>query len=1257
MVKTYHPLLSNAAFLSAHGGENTQFNGPQDDRNEISKFHPIKSANLVASLLVSPKFHANTVRIEALIHYILANCGGVQEPSSKIIQSWLNDFSPVSNISYMEDPVEDVFVTKVLTQHGDFRIYEGIWEANDFFLQKVLDTIKSIPSSFDASSLFKPIRALLSLSEEVANRNKANLYQIADSEDKSEVNVFSNDALNRLAKTLSFTEIHIKKLGYELDDLKPFIFDPSFRDSLNHQKFGNTNLERCPLVHDGNRVILILPTAVSIAIRRFVFDWVTQQGLAESFERNFVEQYIEFLQETPILGKPIPPNVPLIPKKVSEAYFIEAGAEIEKGRYLQVIVKVDTLDGFLEEGIDTPAPHSQEHAEEVERRIKLAREYFMAKDGYREGLSLVVFCGYGRPSYGVMPEDDSNWKIEFISAHDLETLGWIPGTSGKSIWQLLEQKRKLEEKDITFMNVNGLLNLYGWWEQTNHFLIPEEVEIGQGPWLINFPTDCLAKVRQKTRKSSDFHTEMYIDGTFKKVRRKHLSSIFLDEQNEPLYASYEDRHEGILLGCAITKRRPWWCRLNQDGTALDFDTRFKIWDALHNWLERIGKVLDKKFPNILIGPVLFSLDLSALPAYEHLPENPPSPSEALIDVTVIPEKSTVELHIKEPFLYHMHNPLNISEKELVHACIKGFVALVNLKLNDPEIEKLRDIIVPNQDARHIHIFKAHRFRDYIRAYDECDYTTIKDFDASFLRVGLGYVDGKTGAREISGKDDCVSFLNSVVLNSWKQFKDELKKYNRSSLIIAALRNIEGIASEKDQWQRTARAVIGLHDNKDNIHRARVKHFSGLYAADLASRIIVETAVCECPLEGGYQVGSIDLSILMARASLLFHMGNLSDAIEKGVTEPKIIVAANGEVKSDHTFYEEIIRPFSNQFEKTSLIQAADDYETHFENMPAPKATSDVFPADFLNAFEKEIGIAVESLRNFRETMENMAVEKKAYVFVASQSEITDYCEKSDLSSKEDALKSLEGMSLTPRENWEKPPSGYKSRDINPWLFRRRLSLLLKPYVRIDDGSDPTYIISPGISSQALAYTLDIYWRCNIEEDRCRSEEMKRWIGQESARSGHEFNKEVASALEAMGYQTKVDTNLSSIIPKKDLDRDYGDVDVLAWKQNERTIYAIECKNLYHAKTTKEIAEQLLEFKGEVRNGKPDRLKRHIDRIEILSKNKTQLLKFCGISEANTDIVSYVIFSNPVPVLYDRSRNQETKFSYLKAVQENGLSRG
>ena len=77
----------------------------------------------------------------------------------------------------------------------------------------------------------------------------------------------------------------------------------------------------------------------------------------------------------------------------------------------------------------------------------------------------------------------------------------------------------------------------------------------------------------------------------------------------------------------------------------------------------------------------------------------------------------------------------------------------------------------------------------------------------------------------------------------------------------------------------------------------------------------------------------------------------------------------------------------------------------------------------------------------------------------------------------------------------------------------------------------------------------------------------------------QFNKEVASILESMEYQAKADAKVSSIVSKRNVDRDYGDVDVLAWREGGETIYAIECKDLFFAKTSKQEERLLKKAEG------------------------------------------------------------------------------
>jgi len=1045
-------------------------------------------------------------------------------------------------------------------------------------------------------------------------------------------------------------------MGFSIKDLSSFIFDFNNRNNLQDQQFGNTNLERSPLLFDGNKLVLVLPTAVSMAIRRYIFEWMYRSGLTDSFERNYVRGYIRFLQETPILGKPVPTGMPLQPEKISEAYFLDVIAQIDKGRFLHVLLRIDTLHGFLEEGMGTPPPYSQEQSEEIERRILAVKDLLTSREDFKDGLSLIVSSGYGRPAVLTMSDKISNWNFEFISAHDLEIIGWIPDASTKSLWKLLEQKWKMAEQNVKIANINGLLNLYGWYEMTDYNPIPDYVEVGKGECIIRIPTDCFAKIRQDTRQSSDVHSEKYIDGTFKRVRRKSLSSLFAEDKNIPLYASYRDLGERKLIGCAVTKKRPWWVELKRDETALSQDKCFKIWDALHNWMNKISSILDARFSNLVSGPILFELDVSALPHYDFLPENPPQEMDSFIDVEIDQDVNTIKLQVREPFLYNLHNPLNISEKALVRSCIEGFFALANYALDDSRIDKLCDLTVPNQDARYIHFFKARECREHMQAIDRCRFEKIDKYDVGFVKIGLGHLDDVIGHREIKGKAECSSFLEKIVEHAWDNLKRKLKEYNRESLIIAALRNIEGAAAEKEEWKRSAKAVLGLHHDKEDVYNVTREYFSGFYAADIACRIIVETAACESPLDGGTEVGHFDLSPLMSMASLLFHMGNTSDAIAKGVTEPRIVVSANGEIKTEQSFQDEVLIPFSARVERTSFTSAADRYERHFEDMPFPRRLSEIFSQEYLDAFEKETGVSAETLRRFREEIENMAEEKQKAVFIARKSEIIAFCEKGMLCSGEDATKVLNAFSLQPRNDWATPPSAYTHRDINPWLFRRRLSLLMKPFVKIDDAEDSRFILSPGLAGESLAYILDTYNQCNIEESRCSSPEMRKWIGDERSRRGHEFNKEVANSLKSLGYEAYSDIKVSSIISKHNLDKDYGDIDVLAWRNGEKSVYVIECKDLYYAKTSKEIAEQLMEFKGEDRDGKPDRLKKHLLRIEVLSMHKDQLSKFCKLNSEEITIVPYVIFSNPVPVLYDTSPGKKgIKFGCLEDIVRDGLS--
>ncbi|MEF2975572.1 hypothetical protein V3473_31490, partial [Pseudomonas aeruginosa] len=75
---------------------------------------------------------------------------------------------------------------------------------------------------------------------------------------------------------------------------------------------------------------------------------------------------------------------------------------------------------------------------------------------------------------------------------------------------------------------------------------------------------------------------------------------------------------------------------------------------------------------------------------------------------------------------------------------------------------------------------------------------------------------------------------------------------------------EAAINDRDNWRRTSSAVLALHSDKEATLRTIAEHDFELNAIFLGSRLIVEFAICECPLSGGRKPGRLDMSRLMAK---------------------------------------------------------------------------------------------------------------------------------------------------------------------------------------------------------------------------------------------------------------------------------------------------------------------------------------------------------------------------------------------------------
>ena len=1116
MNEDYHDFLEMLALMKPSKEISQIIHDRPNIKNKLKPFHPIKAVALIAGLLTLPMLQANTLRLEMLIHLILLHSLGKKEPIAQHINLWLNKELGATSFVQLEDPVEDVFISNVITDRGNIRIFEGIWESSDFYLQRMMNIIQTLPDNPLTMQLKREVSGMLLLSEEIAGRRHLNRFLSGGGNDKGSVRIPSDKELRMLSRTIVFTLKDLQRLEILPTDIEPFIFDLQKINQLKEQSLEESDLQQHPIIREGDKWLVLLPNSISFSVRTHILNWMVQHGYQDSFDKHLVVEYQKFFQENPVMGAAFPPR--RIPEQsVQGKYLIALAREFDAGRYIQIIAVIDSISGYQKHGLlSYDSEIMDEYNDQISIHIKEARSHFQKQEGFKQGLTLVVGCGYGRTNGFRTVQETADWMIEFITAPDFQTLAWASETSPLFLWKLINQSRHIKKQGVSIANANGLLNLYGWWVDTNYLMIPEDVEFGNKPLHMMIPTDSLAEIRKKIRQGWDLHLLPLPNGNLVRVRRKNIDSYFQDDVNQPLYACIDGLRYGQLLGAWVGMQSIWWVSVERGTSGLSNDMIFKVWDAVHNWLRRAVPVFERKLHRVADKVVQIILNFDDV-KQEYVDAFPKQVVHSCCAISVDQDKNTIYINFHESFFESFNNPRNIAERILMRVIADGALQLIGEIPCDKLLDTYEKEIVPNDDARYFHMFVGTRFRDNVTYYDQPSKLFIDGADEAMSKLGLGWlVRARSDGDHFGTIEESIWFLNTLTEKIWTRIQSKLCTFNRVQFIEQALRYIEGVENQRLTWQRTIRAVIALHDNSNAAKTVAIQQLARCNASTLALRLLVEMAIPESPLESGGEVGVLDLTELMSDVLFMFNFGGLSNAIKKGVMDPEIKIAPNGDVLSHTGFRDEVVDPFGQEYGASHLDHENARYEKNFEPSQPILTVQEIFPADFLVAFKEEFDLSIDSVRGTRDALENLAMDKEHCVFIACRDEILNYCGNSEFTTREDTKVFLERFSLWPRQTWNEAPKGFTNREWYPWLFGRALSLVARPVIQLENNDNPRYVISPGLIADGTTHTIAQYYEAEIAPSKCKSLKMKRWIEDEKARQSHSFVNEVATVMKEAG---------------------------------------------------------------------------------------------------------------------------------------------
>ena len=288
------------------------------------------------------------------------------------------------------------------------------------------------------------------------------------------------------------------------------------------------------------------------------------------------------------------------------------------------------------------------------------------------------------------------------------------------------------------------------------------------------------------------------------------------------------------------------------------------------------------------------------------------------------------------------------------------------------------------------------------------------------------------------------------------------------------------------------------------------------------------------------------------------------------------------------------------------------------------------------AFLEDWGVSYSNILQFLYICYIIAMEQQKSVIEMEESQLIKTMQEHCIELTEDlAKKCIIRLSLDKRGNYLTPPEGLAGKDIFPWSYNRELSYLRRPVIRYqyDDG---TVMCMFGFRSciQAGIQLSDLLYSGRL---RYVGRKIKTLLGKFEAIKGSVFNDEVRSFLEKIPMMRvwKHDVTIKSG-GYFAADKDYGDIDVMAYDISHNILYLIECKNTNPAKNVKEMKTEMDEYLGRGDNPERDKKKalvlKHLRRHRWVTEHIDDVAKRIGVADTPR-VKSMMLTATVIPTSY------------------------
>ncbi|WEK39817.1 MAG: hypothetical protein P0Y50_14975 [Candidatus Brevundimonas colombiensis] len=1191
--------------------------------------------DILIGLTLDPTYQSNHNRLLTLIQLALVHARGDRRPSQAHISTLLNGLVDQDSGRH-EDVAEDAFCVGVGFAGQERLIINGMYVASDEALQRLLDAVftEDFPSQ---DGLLAECTALLAISDTIARLAGLFLNAAGDSIPRQTEWPDDIEALGTLGQATRFSGSALQKLGVSVDTLAPFILKDL--TGLNDAPFGRTALNVRPLLRDGDGIVVPAPSFLSPALRLRLTDRIARGVVPRGATTIFHE--VQFARWTLFDARTTGARA----LSNDDVEMPEPGFRLF-GDYMHAVLRFDEekLAHLVVLGCDWHSPPdadigaarrgSPDFEANLADHLRASFDALRQQFGSDAGLTVIVHDspGWGLP-LALPGEFAPDWFIIGTDAPGLTALFADPAFSLLDCWKMHRQAREIGEAGVRLAIWPDPVDWWTVWRDQGFSFWPETIDVTAFGGIAHQGVD-IGGFRHLGRLLGGRHPAPTAYGDARTVERWIGPTTPPSELAKPVYYATIEAIMENFSAVVETDRGLWWVAVGRPPFTPEDRTWLKLlWEGSIEWVLKLAQAAPSAVPRSSDA-----LEIRLLPVPDHIIDASDAPEL----MRAGPGVPIVNLLLPPDFITLFITEGNAGDKALVTLLAQSIRLALDLPMDDVTLTTWVDKVTADPNLKMIHVTTS---GDLALQLDG----KVQPAPVRFIQVADAR-EAERAARqrlaqrpssgvavdqvEITGKAETTRALHAFVDDLWQRCRSRLATLDRSSVITLAMRLIEALHRERVSGERGARARQSLYADYG---RWAIHTMSGRDGAFRAYRAIIEMAVCEAATTGGRKAALSDIDTMAGEVMALFRTADQSDAVYHDLVAPDLRFRADGAWEASDGGSNAYMQRYLEACIADSIADDIDHYPKLFVTDDSePPAPDD----PMLTAYAAEFGLGMVEVAAIQNALLEIADDLAVDVVDLSEAELISRLDgKADLSTLPAFIKTF---TLSPRPRWDKAPAGFSGDDIYPWIFERRLSLMVRPIIRIGDGATARWLYGVRQLQMGLQYASHLLETGTWAKSKLHSAEARAWVDAEVGRRGLAFEVEIGELAEAKDWRTFVNRPMTELGAARKL----GDLDVLAVSADGATWIVIECKWFGGARSSREVASWLQDYHGH--DG--DKLDRHLKRVAWIRENATAVANRLKLATP-IRILGRVVTTTPAPLSYLRELPQDAAVLTRRTLKE------